>query len=445
MIAANAHRVRSLFAAAYPGSPAPKIFRAPGRVNLVGEHTDYNGLSVLPMTIDRAVYLACAPRTDGRLRFASANVEFGPREYDLNALPSASMVQDWTRYLIAVIEQLGSNQRRVGADILVLSDLPAEGGLSSSSALTVAMGLAWLHILGRVPGNPITLAEELTLAERRTGTESGGMDQAVSLLGGESHAVKIDFFPLRVERVPLFKECAFVLCDSLVRANKGGEAKASYNLGPRLGRVMAAMLEAQLCVERTVPVRVERLDDLYTGDIALNHEEVELLFDKVFAKADWTQTSVSTFLSESTGTDTLEALSDLSGLSDLPEPFPLAAMARHQRTEHKRVEMARDAALANDAETFGALMDASHESCARDYNVSCPELDELVTCARNAGALGARLTGAGFGGYTVNLVRNTDIKVFIDKLHTTYYAQWPPSSADPVFVAKPSLSAGEVR
>ena len=137
-----------------------------------------------------------------------------------------------------------------------------------------------------------------------------------------------------------------------------------------------------------------------------------------------------------------------NGWAILPEPaggFPLAARLRHQITEYRRVEDARDALLVGDAAAFGKLMDASHASCAQDFEISGPELDALVDAARKSGALGARLTGAGFGGATVNLVPRDTCDTFVAGVTERYYRDYlGVEGAPPIFVARSSAAAGVV-
>ncbi|HOT50677.1 MAG TPA: hypothetical protein PLI07_06850, partial [Candidatus Hydrogenedentes bacterium] len=137
----------------------------------------------------------------------------------------------------------------------------------------------------------------------------------------------------------------------------------------------------------------------------------------------------------------------LGDLREPPDGFALKARARHQLTEYQRVEAARDAFLADDAETLGELMNASHESCARDYAISCPELDMLVATAREAGALGSRLTGAGFGGCTVSLVAKDRVGDFMKSIQSRYYETFMAARPrldlrEPMFVAQAAPGAG---
>lgn len=438
------------FKKAYPEAMPAFVCRAPGRVNLIGEHVDYNGLPVLPMTIDRDIRIACAPRNDCLVRLHNTDVRFAPAEFLNQATIPPSPVGSWANYCKAAVQKLNAHFRTTwfpGMDLLVSGDIPIGAGLSSSSALVVASALAYLPVLRKQLGKDISrmeLAGLLAEAEHYVGTQGGGMDQAVILLGKENAACKIDFFPLRVEEAPLFREATFIVCNSLVSAKKTGEAMSLYNQGPRLSRLICAMVERQARKDFGEEITLERLGDLWYGPLCLTNEEVAELFDRVFPK-DLTPVCEIAHVLEMTEQEVRTKW--VNGLRERPGGFRLRARARHQLTEFARVESARDMLLANDPAGFGALMNASHESCANDYEVSCPELDRLASMAREHGALGARLTGAGFGGCTVNLVPAEQVEPFCRRIERAYYrdylgARFAPHPDDRTLVARASPGAG---
>lgn len=403
---------------------ATVICRAPGRVNLLGEHIDYNGLPVLPMTIDRAIWVVAGRRSDHRVRIRNTNQSFAPEEFQNgpDVLPSAQ--GSWINYVKAAIN--GINARRAcdtfpGMDMLYSGTIPVASGLSSSSAVVVATALAYLPVLGEridTESQRIELAAMLAEAERFVGVHGGGMDQAIILLGEAGSACKIDFFPLRVERVPVFEDHAFVICNSLVPADKSGSAIHRYNEGPLTCRLIRALVEKHAKMAYGDEIEIGHLGDLWFGPLCLTNSEVEALFCEAFPRPRTTLAQAALLLDKS------EADIRQQWLGDLPEPeggFPLQARSRHQLTEMARVEHGRDCLLAGDAAAFGALMDESHRSCAEDYNVSSPQLDKLVEIAREGGAIGSRLTGAGFGGCTVSLVPNDTLDRFIEHVSNAYY------------------------
>lgn len=413
-----------LFARLFPDSGAPRTMRAPGRVNLIGEHTDYNGLPVLPMAITRGVRALFSPRGDGRICLRNLDPAF-PDTAFMNAADIApSAPGAWDNYVKAAVlgvRGMFPDAPTAGMNLLVGSDLPAGAGLSSSSALVVASAMALLDTLGRAPETleeRTRLASVLAEAEHFVGTRGGGMDQAVILLGEAGHACKIDFFPLRAARAPLPEDCAVVVCDSMVKAEKSGAARARYNLNPRLCALACALTRAQLREDFGEDVPLERLGDLWHGPLCLTTREAEALFARAVPAPRATVDDAARRLRMTP--DEVRA----RWLDGLPEPeggFDLAARLRHQAGEHRRVEHARDALLANDPESFGRLMAASHESCRDNLQVSCPELDMLVEDALAEGALGARLTGAGFGGATVNLVWRNRAEDFIEAMARRHY------------------------
>lgn len=420
---ANFRALETAFRRAFPEAPPPRFCRAPGRVNLIGEHTDYNGMPVLPMTIDRDLIAAYSPRSDRQVRIASARTHFGPAEWTNAKIVPPSPQGHWANYVKAAVQGVNARlrPRYAGMNFLVNGNLPPAAGLSSSAALVITAALAYLDVLGLELDQDVSrfdLAQWLAEAERYVGVQSGGMDQAIILLGAADTALKIDFHPLRAERAPLPKDHAVIVCHSTIPAPKSGPALVRYNEGPVSSRLMVALIEHHLREEIDPDLKLERLGDLWHGHLCLTYDEVEGLFDSVFKRDGMTYADIANTLGVSV--DELRR----RWADDFPEPpggFALKARARHLRTEYRRVEEARDALLAGDTETLGRLMIASHKSCAQDFFASCAELDRLVESALEAGAIGARMTGAGFGGCTVNLVPNGLLEDFIDGVSAMYY------------------------
>ncbi|MBX7254914.1 MAG: hypothetical protein K1Y02_01040 [Candidatus Hydrogenedentes bacterium] len=439
------------FRAHFPKACAPRVCRAPGRVNLIGEHVDYNGLPVLPMTIDREIRIAFAPRADSKICLREIQGNYPNAEFSNSPSIPASPRGAWENYCKAAVQGLNAKLQPgtyPGMDLLVNGTIPMAAGLSSSTALVVASALAYLGVLNVSLDNAgisrIELASLLAEAERYVGTQGGGMDQAIILLGGAGAACKINFHPLRVEQAPLFPDHDIVVCNSLVKADKSGGALHRYNEGPLSCRLIRAMVERKAQEEFGPEIEFNRLDDLWSGPLCLTNAEVEALFAQTFPREATTLAEAARFLELSV--DEIRA----KWLGDLPEPeggFRLQARARHQLTEFKRVELGRDCLLAGDAAGFGDLMNASHESCRDDYRVSCDELDLLVAAGRAGGSRGSRLTGAGFGGCTVNLVPSSKTEAFYDEVKKKYYDCLPQSLAPSVqdaaiLVVRPAPAAG---
>ncbi len=427
------------FAARYQRPPAVLV-RAPGRVNLIGEHTDYNGLPVLPMAIDRHITVVAAARADRCVQLANRDARYPPRRYELQPEPERFAAGDWGNYHQAAAyglrDALGAAALG-GADFLVDGTVPPGAGLASSSALVVGSMLAWLAVGGHAIARG-DLAELAARAERYVGTQSGGMDQAVCLLAQPGCALRIDFDPLRVHPIAMRPDdVAVVVCDSLVTAEKSGAARTAYNTRVIECRLACRVLE-HLLAEAAAPAShlgqlQGRRADCHAGDLIGMLESAlpsrPLTLDEIAA---------------SSGARRRHLAAALGGAKP-DATFALVKRARHVLSEAARVERAAAALASGDWALFGALMDASHASCRDDYEISTAEIETLVAAAKTAGALGARLTGAGFGGCAINLVRRADVDRFQRHMEHHFYRAHPAASGrEHCFVVHPSAGA-EVR
>ena len=349
--------LRERFESLYGERPT-HVVRAPGRVNLIGEHVDYHDLPVMPFATDLALWIAFRRRADRRLRIGTTEPGMEPEELELVPEIGSRESGDWRNYVRAAARSLVRVQEvKRGADALVLSDLPVASGLSSSSALVVGVGL----MLARIADAELDrarFAEQMAIAERYTGTRGGGMDQAACLLSRAAHVSLMDFDPVRVRPIPFPAGAVVVVADSGERAEKSGAVQAAYNERRESGiRALGAVA-----------------DDFGRSDAGYRE-----LVD-AFGESECLER----------GAELLE-----------PQEF---SRYRHVVTEYGRVRAAVDALETVALAELGRLLDASHASLRDDYGVSTPALDRLVACARDAGALGARLTGAGFGGSVLALV-----------------------------------------
>jgi galactokinase len=316
-------------------------FRAPGRVNLIGDHTDYNDGFVLPLAIGRECIVRSEARTDGRVRLRS--LHHGMPDVDVAADGSdqpADVEPHWGRYAAGVVRVLAERGRPpVGIDAVVSSTVPLGAGLSSSAALEVSLALALNHAAG-FELEPLELARACQESEHvATGVPCGIMDQLASILGRRDHALLIDCRSLEVDYVPLPPDVDVLAVHSGV----------------------ARTLELSEYAERRAAC-----------EAAARRLGVPALRDA-----------------------TLEQVAD--------DP-----RARHVVTANARVLAAGKALAAGDVEAVGRLLSESHASLRDDFEVSTPELDALCAALEDAGALGARLTGAGFGGCAVALTRSQD-------------------------------------
>jgi len=345
---------------------AARLFRAPGRVNLIGEHTDYNDGFVLPMAIDRETLVAAAPREDRRVRAFSLNRD-EEAEFDLDRQgpPRRGVWLDYVEGVAQALEQQGASLK--GADLVISSDVPAGAGLSSSAALEISTGFALLSVSG-LEVDRVRLALAGQRAEHEyVGAMVGIMDQFVAALGQKGHALLIDCRSLEHRAVPLdTTRVAVVICDSRV---KHSLSDSEYN-------VRRAECERGVELLREVLPGIRALRDVTIEDF---ERHAQLL------------------------------------------PEPVRRRCRHVVTENDRTLSAVEALSRGDLEEMGRLMKCSHRSLRDDYEVSCAELDLLTEIAGDfAPCLGARMTGGGFGGSTVNLVRRHALAEFQSLVITEY-------------------------
>ncbi len=405
---------KEAFRRTFGGEDPTHFSRAPGRVNLIGEHTDYNGLPVFPMALRQEVNIVFRPRDDDTVRFANIDPEFQPRTFTISKTMEKGPPGDWGNYLKAPFQELvGKLGPLKGMDALLSSSIPVAAGLSSSSALVIAVGKALLYA-NEMEAPVLELAEEMAAAERYTGTQGGGMDQAISLGALPGHASRIEFDPLSLHQCPVPEGWNFVVGHTLVRAEKSGGAQLAYN---RRREECDEGLEEMSGV--LSPPGQE------AGDPEADPEEENDTYSLTYKE----------LLSE-------HPIEPLVTLVEDRLRSPIRERVRHVLTEGTRVYAAEKAMREKDLLTFGLLMDASHESLRADYEVSSPELDRLVGLAREGGAAGARLTGAGFGGCIVALADDGHLEGVLDAMKG-YYAEegFTGSLTDVLFRAEPSGGA----
>ncbi|GIG39146.1 galactokinase [Cellulomonas phragmiteti] len=405
--AEGGRRVRRLFAATFDAAP-DGVWSAPGRVNLIGEHTDYNGGLALPIALPHRTYAALARRGDDVVRLVSAQEPSGVREVRLSdAVPGA--VGGWAAYVVGVAWALREAGHDVGGfDVAIDSCVPFGAGLSSSAALeaSVAVALDDLHglgLAGRVDpaGAPTDDAGRAVLAalcvraeNEMAGAPTGGMDQAASLRARAGHALLLDCRDGSVRHVP-FDLAAHGLALLVVDTR----AEHSHVDGEYAQRRAA-------CEEAARRLGVASLRDVADdprGD-------------------GWA----------------------LEALAAGPDGEVLVRRVRHVTSEIARVTALVAALDSGDVPAAGALMDASHASLRDDYEVSCRELDVAVEAARAAGALGARMTGGGFGGSAIALVAAGDVDHVADAVAAAFDAHDLPAPAVAVAVAGPPAGTTEV-
>jgi galactokinase len=328
----------------------PRIFRAPGRVNLIGEHTDYNDGFVMPAAIGFQTWIAASPRNDGTLHAHSQQFEesISLRLTEF-AGPPRKHWSDFIRGVAAVLESNGCALS--GANLLVDGRVPMGAGLSSSASLEVATAMALLAMSNAaVP--PLDLAKLCQRAEHEyVGTRCGIMDQFIAVFGRSAHALMLDCRSLAYEALPIPADVRLVISNSMVKHEL---AAGEYNL-------RRADCEAGVEILQKFLPDVRALRDVTIGDLEKNQTKLP---ERVYRRC------------------------------------------RHVISENARVLEAADALETSNLTRFGQLMNESHRSLRDDYEVSCSELDLLVELASACdGVYGSRMTGGGFGGCTITLVQ----------------------------------------
>jgi galactokinase len=354
-----AQHFRDLF-----GSP-PRIFCAPGRVNLLGEHTDYNDGFVMPCAIGFSTRVAISSRPDRKLVIRSE--EFSEQfEFDLDSLPSRGKGV-WSDYVLGVavmLQQIG--HATPGASLLVRGEVPIGAGLSSSAAIEVASALALMSLNGAA----LPLPEVAKLCQKAEnvfiGARVGIMDQFISCLGKAGHALLLDCRSLEFKFVPIPENVRLVICNTMV---KHEHASGAYNR------------RREECDEG-----VKLLTRWYPGIRALRDVSVEQLEQRV---------------------DEM--------------PATIYKRCLHVVSENRRVLEGARYMTDGDVNGFGRLMRESHNSLRDLYEVSCRELDVMAEIAQSLeGYCGGRMTGGGFGGCTVNIVKTADAEKFAGQISERY-------------------------
>jgi galactokinase len=367
--------------------PEPRLFRAPGRVNLIGEHTDYNDGFVLPAALELATTVAAAPRADRALRVRSLltgeTVAFDLDEADARPRRHWS---DYVRGVAIMLERAG--HRLPGADLLIASDVPVGSGLSSSAALEVATGFALLSLAG-LPIDRKQLALTCQRAENDfVGMRCGIMDQFIACHGTAGHALLLDCRSLDYRLVPIAPAARLVICNSMVHHKLAG---GEYNLRRQECERGVALLAPALPAIRA-------LRDVTAEQLEANRQ---LLPELTYRRC------------------------------------------RHIVSENDRVLRAGAALAEGRLDEFGRLMVQSHASMRDDYEISCRELDLLVDLALGcAGVLGSRMTGGGFGGCTVSLVEAGAVERVTECVARDY--RQATGLAPEIWVCSPGAGVGAV-
>ncbi|MEI6433389.1 MAG: galactokinase [Bacteroidota bacterium] len=348
----------------------PRMFFAPGRVNLIGEHTDYNGGFVLPCALQYGTYLLIRPNQEYEIRLASTNMTFRA-DFPVSKIPQ-KIAREWTNYPMGIFDQfLQMKIPLSGFDMLFSGDIPNSAGLSSSASIEMVTAYALTVMLNTTRLEMIDLINMSKRAENEfVGLNCGIMDMFAVGMGKKDYAIFLNCSTLE------YKKVSFVLNGFkliIVNTNKKrGLADSKYN---------ERVAECQLAVN-------------YLNQSAPISKLSEISFMQFYKIQE-----------------------------QIPDEL-IRRRARHVISENQRVLNAVSALLKGDILQFGALMNASHESLRDNYEVTGFELDTLVEEAQKInGVIGARMTGAGFGGCTVNIVRDNAVDAFIEQVGREYHAK----------------------
>ena len=353
----------------YGDTKGAELFFSPGRVNLIGEHTDYNGGHVFPCALTMGTYALVRKRSDNKMNFVSLN--FNNAEVTTVELPELSYQKKngWANYLIGVVWAFLGKGYKIdkGFDLAMLGNIPSGAGLSSSASIEVLMGTA-LKYLYDIDIDMVEIAKIGQTSENQfNGMNCGIMDQFAVAMGKKDNAIFLDTADLSYEYAPVkLKGAKVLITNSHV---KHSLVDSAYN--DRRNESTAALKALQ------TKLNISGLGDLTEEEF---EENQYLITDEVQRKR-----------------------------------------AKHAVYENQRTIKAVNALKNNDIETFGKLMNASHISLRDDYEVSCPEVDKLVEIAWNIpGVIGSRITGGGFGGCTVSIVKNDAIENFRKEVISKY-------------------------
>ena len=380
-------QIVSQFRTHFQTETEPLLYRAPGRVNLIGEHTDYNLGFVLPMALEMSCYVAALPSADGKLHIYSEDVadEFS---IEAAALKEAKPSGAWHDYVVGVARELNAAGYEIApASLLIRSEVPAGSGLSSSAALEISSAVA---LLGEQIIDPVELAQLGQRAESSfVGMPCGIMDQYASVFGREHSAIQIDCRSLEHEYVSLPENVSVIAVNSMVK----------HDLGTSAYRERVAECQQAVAALQKIDGSIESLRDAPLDFFIRVQESIP--------------------------------------------PLP-RQRARHVISDTQRVVDFAAAAKNGDLTEMGKLFVASHRSMQYDYEISCEEIDFLVDAALNIpGVYGARMTGGGFGGCTVNLVEPDAAARFRGQLSSEYQARY---QLQPVFYdCEPAAGAGQLK
>ncbi|XP_066525783.1 N-acetylgalactosamine kinase [Hoplias malabaricus] len=409
-------KLKEAFHGKYAESPLFYV-RAPGRVNLIGEHIDYCGYAVLPMAIEQNILAAVSVNNSQAIQLTNTDSKYKDFSVSVNEIIIDRENPQWYYYFLCgvkgVQEQLNLSSL-AGIHCIVDGTIPASSGLSSSSALVCCAGLVTMEANQKAISK-VLLAETCAKCERYIGTEGGGMDQSISFLAEEGTAKLIEFNPLRATDVKLPAGAMFVIANSCVEMNKA--ASSLFNIRVVECRIATKVLAKAKGLKWSA---LQKLGELHT-ELKLSLEKMLDLVEEVLHPEPYSREEVCKLLEITT-----EQLCNniLSANTQHVMQFELYQRAKHVYSEAARVVQFKavcDSSPDDAVLQLGNLMNQSHASCRYLYECSCLELDQLVDICLKAGAVGSRLTGAGWGGCTVSMVPIEKMDSFLRSVKEQYY------------------------
>lgn len=416
---------------------SPSFFvRVPGRVNIIGEHVDYCGYAVCPMAIQQFILVAVAPSETDEFRITNLDSKYADfkckdfQDLSNRNINDSNGGPDWHKYFLCgvkgILEIIPRENIPTGMFAAVWGNVPTNSGLSSSSALVSAAALSTVQVC-QYSMSKERLATISASAERYIGTMGGGMDQAIAFLGKAGSAKLIEFNPLRATNITLPEHAVFVIAHSLVCHNKA--STTDFNL-----RVAECRFAAQvLAKKRNVNWKgIQKLIDIQDG-LRKSLEEMAEIVMTDLKEEPYTLNEIS---------DLLETTNEELNIYSIKTPFnPSQKYKLRQRALHVFQEAARVLTFQrinedenmkenNKLQQLGNLMSKSHSSLCKLYECSHPQVDALVNSALVSGALGARLTGAGWGGCVVAITTRQNVEQFLERLIENYYNSHDLKGAD---------------
>jgi N-acetylgalactosamine kinase len=412
------------------------FFKVPGRVNLIGEHVDYNNGPVLPCAIDREVVLSIKPNSNGLIRIMNVNPVYEEVSFYVHDDIIPDEKGNWGNYIKAgvkgILDQViksshMSSESLNGFEGIISSTVPQAAGLSSSSTLVVGAVLAFESV-NNLKLNKLEIAEICADAEHFVGTAGGGMDHAAILLGEKDSFLKIEFNPLSAEPISAPQDIEMVLFHSLIEAEKSSYAREAYNR-----RVLECNFARDLFNQFIMSIKsISKKHINYIGDIKpayytiepvqLDHiisEFLESLPEKYSLEDLLRQLDIS----KTDMADRYRHVLRGSNLQEIPGGYKLKSRFRHVYSECKRVNQAASCLISSEKTKLGNLLDLSHKSLSEDYEVSTPEVDSIVNLLKINGAYGARMIGAGFGGMILALTDKVHANELIGKMQKVFYSE----------------------